>query len=385
MGEMQIDDMELLRQYARTQSEQAFAKLVSRYVDLVHSVVLRQVRDPHLAEEITQTVFIILARKAGSLSSRTIVPGWLCRTARFVATRTLTTQFRRQRREQEAYMQSSSHDESHDVWSQIEPQIESAMAQLGAADQNAVVLRFYQRRSFKEVSAALGTSEAGAKMRVSRALEKLRKLLFKRGVTLSSLALAGAISSHSVQAAPVGLASSITVAAVKGTSLSASTLTLIQSTLKLMAWTKIKTTLVVGTVALLVVGTATVTYTQVQSAAKSTAYSFAGYATPEASIKSMLWSGSRGDFKGFLAACTPEQAQRFKDKMAGKTDDEVKKLAIAWASSLKDYQITQNEIISDDEVHLHIHATPSADGLRNGKVIVIMKKIGDEWKQDGDL
>lgn len=282
-------------------------------------------------------------------------------------------------------MRSLSHDESNDVWSQIEPQIESAMAQLGAADQNAVVLRFYQRRSFKEVSADLGTSEAGAKMRVSRALEKLRKLLFKRGVTLSSLALAGAISSHSVQAAPVGLASSITVAAVQGASLSASTLTLIQSTLKLMAWTKIKTTLVVGTVALLVVGTATVTYTQVQATNKPAAYSFAGYATPEASIKSMLWSGSRGDFKGFLAACTPAQARRFKDKMAGKTDDEVKKLAIAWASSLKDYQITQKEKISDDEVHLHIHATPSADGLRNGKVIVIMKKIGDEWKQDGDL
>lgn len=385
MDEMQIDDMELVRQYARTQSEQAFGTLVSRHVDLVYSVALRQVHDPHLAQEITQTVFIILARKAGSLSSRTVVSGWLCRTARFVASRVLTAQFRRQRREQEAYMQSPTNDESGQVWSQIEPQLETAMEQLGAVDQNAVVLRFYERRSFKDVGKALGTSEAGAKMRVARALEKLRTVFLKRGVALSTIALTGAISSHSVQAAPAGLASSITIAAVKGTSVSATTLTLIKSTLKLMAWTKIKTFTVVSAIALVAVGTATVTLTHSDTATNATPYSFAGFATPEDSIKSMLWSGSHGDFKGFLAACTPEQAQRFKDKMAGKTEEEIKKLAIAWASSLKDYQITHKEIISDDEVHLHIHATPSADGLRNGTVIVIMKKIGDEWKQDGDL
>ena len=100
------DDLTLLREYARSNSEEAFAALVSRHINLVYSVALRQVRDPHLAEEITQAVFIILARKAGSLGPKTILSGWLCRTARYASANALTIQRRRQHREQEAYMQS---------------------------------------------------------------------------------------------------------------------------------------------------------------------------------------------------------------------------------------------------------------------------------------
>ena len=100
------DDLALLREYARRNSEEAFAALVSRHVNLVYSVALRQVRDPHLAEEITQAVFIILARKADSLGDKTILPGWLCRTARYASANALTIQRRRQHREQEAHMQS---------------------------------------------------------------------------------------------------------------------------------------------------------------------------------------------------------------------------------------------------------------------------------------
>src|SRR5258706_13898640 len=103
---MMTDDMELVREYARSHSEEAFAMLVSRHVNLVYSVALRQVRDAHLAEEITQAVFIILARKADSLGDKTILPGWLCRTAHYASANALTVQRRRQHREQEAYMQS---------------------------------------------------------------------------------------------------------------------------------------------------------------------------------------------------------------------------------------------------------------------------------------
>jgi DNA-directed RNA polymerase specialized sigma24 family protein len=103
---MMTDDMALLREYARRNSEEAFAALVSRHVNLVYSVALRQVCDPHLAEEITQAVFIILARKTKSLNAKTILPGWLCRTTRYVSANALTIQRRRQHREQEAYMQS---------------------------------------------------------------------------------------------------------------------------------------------------------------------------------------------------------------------------------------------------------------------------------------
>src|SRR4029079_2263982 len=99
----------------------------------------------------------------------------------------------------------------------------------------------FERRSFRDVSVALGTSEAGAKMRVHRALEQMRKFFARRGVTLSAAAIAGAVSSNEIKAAPIGLATSVTVAAAKGTGVTVSTLTLIKTTLKLMAYTKIKT------------------------------------------------------------------------------------------------------------------------------------------------
>ena len=380
-----IDDMDLVREYARCKSEEAFATLVSRHVNLVYSIALRQVRDAHLAEEITQTVFVILARKAGSLGSKTVVPGWLCRTTRYVAAKALTLRRRRLDREQEAYMRSQLNETEAGAWTEIEPLLETAMARLGEKDHNALVLRFFEDRSFKHISSALGTTEAGAKMRVNRALEKLRTIFTGRGLTLSAGAIAAAISAHSVQAAPVGLAASATVAAVKGTAVTTSTLTLIETTLKVMAWTKLKTAVVVGVVALLAVGTATVAIQQFGSKAASTGFHFAGYATPEASVESMLWAGSRGDFTGFLAACTPAQAERFENKMAGNSDEEIASEAKAWANALKGYQITGKDVVSENEVHLHIHATPSTAGLHSGKVIVVMRKVGNDWKQEGDL
>ena len=254
-----MDDIELLAQYARYNSETAFATLVERHVNLVYSTALRSAGNPHAAEEITQAVFIILARKASSLSKRTVLSGWLYQTARLTAANFLRTEIRRARREQEAYMQSFLNEPEPEIWPQIAPLLDGAMGQLGQKDHDAVVLRFFEGRNFKEVGAALGASEDAAKMRVNRALEKLRTFFTKRGVSSTTAIIAGAISANSVQAAPVALAKSVTAMAVaKGAAASGSTLTLIKGALKIMAWTKAKTAVVVGMAAILTATSTTV-------------------------------------------------------------------------------------------------------------------------------
>ena len=379
------DDMELVRQYAQSGSEEAFATLVARYVDLVYSVTLRQLRDVHLAEEVTQTVFVVLARKAASLNSQTILPGWLCQTARYASAKAITMQHRRQQREQTAYMQSGPNETDSSVWIQIEPLLDGAMAKLGDKDHSALVLRFLQGRSFKEVSAALGTSEAGAKMRVNRALEKLRSYFAQRGVSVTSAGLAGAVSAGSVHSAPNGLADASIAVAAKSASLTPFQLSLIKSTLKIMAWTKIKTTAVVAALVLIAAGSATVTYQQFNSFDRPRSHAFAGYATPEASIESMVWAASMGDMGKILEGSTPREMADFKVRMRGQSDEQIKQGMIAWGKAMGAFRITRKEVISGIEVHLHISAPPSQEGLHNGRVVVVLRKVGEAWKQDGDL
>src|SRR5665213_2652607 len=265
--QMMTDDMALLREYARHNSEEAFSTLVSRHVNLVYSVALQEVHDPHLAEEITQAVFIILARKADSLGDKTILSGWLCRTARYASANALTIQRRRQHREQEAFMQSQLDSGTgfqpvgaaeSETWNQIAPLLDGAMEKLGQKDHDALVLRFFENKTFAEVGATLGASEDAAKMRVNRALEKLRKFFTTHGVSSTVAIIAGTISANSVQAAPLALAKSVAAVAIaKGAAASGSTLTLIKGALKIMAWTKAQTAIVsvvvVGMAAYLVI------------------------------------------------------------------------------------------------------------------------------------
>ena len=260
------NDMALVREYAASQSERAFETLVSRHINLVYSAALRQVRDAHLAEEISQAVFVILARKAGSLGSKTILPGWLYRTARFAAADALKTRRRRERREQEACMQSTLDDHPMDAaWQELSPLLDEAMAQLRDKDRDALVLRFFENKSLREVGDALGLQERAAQKRVARGLEKLHAFFARRGIASTAAIIAGAVSANSIQAAPVTLTKSITAVAVaKGATISGSTLTLIKSTLKIMAWTKAKTAIVVGASVLLAAGTTTVTVKEVQ-------------------------------------------------------------------------------------------------------------------------
>jgi len=252
-----VADMELLRQYVRLNSDEAFAALVSRHVNMVYSAALRKTGNAHAAEEITQAVFIILAKKADHLRAGTILSGWLHQTARLTSSGFLRTEIRRARREQEAYMQSLTDESGADIWPEIEPLLDDAMGRLGEKDRNAIALRYFEGRNFQQIGVAFGTSENAAKKRVTRALEKLRKLFAKRGVRSTAETIAETISANSIQAAPVTLAKAVTAIAVaKGATASLSTLTLIKGALKIMASTKIKIAIVAGVGALLVTSVA---------------------------------------------------------------------------------------------------------------------------------
>ena len=231
--------MMLVREFAASQSEPAFAALVERHIGLVHSAALRQVGDVHLAEEITQAVFIILARKAASLGPKTILSAWLYRTTRYAAADALKARRRRQAREQEAHMQSTLNQPDADAWVQLAPLLDDALAELGETDRTALVLRFFENKTAREIAGALRMEEAAAQKRVARALEKLRAIFVKRGVTLTATVIAGAVAANSVQAAPVALVKTISAVAVaKGVAATTSTLTLVKGTIKMMTSTK---------------------------------------------------------------------------------------------------------------------------------------------------
>ena len=260
----ELDDHDLLRQYAELNSEAAFAALVARHVDKVYSAALRHTRNAHAAEEITQAVFVILAKKSGRLGARVILAGWLYETARLTAVTYIRSEIRRARREQEAHMTTALNENDDDAWPHIAPLLDDALAELSAADRHAIVLRYFDGKSLGEVGAALGASEDAAKKRVTRAVEKLRGWFTKRGVTLTATVLTAAIAANSVQAAPAGLAATVTATAVKGAVVSGSTLALIKGALKVMAWTKMKTVIVVSVGVLLAAGTTTVTVKEFQ-------------------------------------------------------------------------------------------------------------------------
>src|SRR4051812_34422632 len=151
-----VGDMELVSEYASRKCEDAFTTLVSRHLNMVYSVALRQVGNTHHAEEITQAVFVTLARRAGSLSRGTIVSGWLFQTARLTAANFIRSEIRRTRREQQAYMQSRLDESGEDAWQKIEPLLNDAISSLAEKDRDAIVLRFIEGRELKEVAATLG-------------------------------------------------------------------------------------------------------------------------------------------------------------------------------------------------------------------------------------
>src|SRR6266446_6213368 len=219
------DSRRLLEEYVRTGSETAFRELAARYVGLVYSAALRLVEgDTHRAEDVAQTVFVDLARKARRLSKEVMLGGWLHRHTCFVAANAMRGERRRQSRERQALEMNALQTNSGADFSLIAPILDEAINELGEADRTAILLRFFEQRDFGSVGEALGSNEDAARMRVNRALGKLESLLKRRGVTTSAAAVGMALSVNAIQAVPSGLAATISTAAaaLAGTALAAS-------------------------------------------------------------------------------------------------------------------------------------------------------------------
>lgn len=245
------DTQRLLADYVTNASEPAFRELVTCYLNLVYSTAVRLVGgDAHRAQDVAQTVFIDLARKAPTLPRDVMLGGWLHRHTCFVASKIMRGERRRQFRESQAVEMNALQDSADANLAEVAPLLDEAINQLGDQDRTAILLRFFEQRDLRAVGEALGSTENAAQKRVTRALEELRALLKRRGVTSSAAALGTVLASEAVTAAPVGLAASVSSAALAGAATgTATTLTLV----KIMTMTNLK----LGISALVIAGAAT--------------------------------------------------------------------------------------------------------------------------------
>jgi RNA polymerase sigma factor (sigma-70 family) len=264
---VKMNDSELLESYAKTGAQAAFSEVVGRHLDLVFSAALRQVGgDHHLAQDVAQAVFCDLARKAGELSRYKVLAGWLYTSTRFAAAKKIRAEQRRLAREHEAFTMQETFTfpgGSADALNtnQLNAILDEVMHQLKEPERNAILLRFFEHRQFADIGAALGVSADGARMRVERALGKLRGMLGKRGVAATSAALAAVLAQQSVTAAPLGLVATITTGvlataltsgAIAGSAATVGTTTAdsFLATLKIMGMTKLQA----GATALILAG-----------------------------------------------------------------------------------------------------------------------------------
>ena len=210
----EMEDRQLLREYVESRSEKAFAELVARHIDLVYAAALRLVRDAAAAQDVAQSVFILLARKAGSVREGNALPGWLYRAACSSAANHLRAELRRRERETQAMSQNDVTAEG--VWDRLAPLLETGMQELSPTDQDALVLRYFEGKSLRETGQALALSEDAAQKRVSRALDKLRNHFNRHGVAVSSTVLVAAVAANAAPAAPAGLAATLAAASLAG-------------------------------------------------------------------------------------------------------------------------------------------------------------------------
>lgn len=199
-----LDDSQLLRRFVETGCQEAFNQLVNSHTNMVYSVCLRETNDPVLAQDVTQAVFLTLFHKAATIRRGTVLSGWLFNTARFAARNAMRQGNRRKAVEQELIeVMVSQSDEHIETWQTIEPLLHEAIASLGVKEREAILLRFFEDKSLKEVGAALKITEHAAQMRVLRAIEKMKCYFRKNGIPVPVAILNVLLGQHTVHGAPM--------------------------------------------------------------------------------------------------------------------------------------------------------------------------------------
>jgi RNA polymerase sigma factor (sigma-70 family) len=368
------DTEQLLRSYVDHRCEQAFAGIVARHIHLVYSAALRQTGgNADLAQDITQNVFVDLARKAASLPRDVLLPGWLYRHTCFTAAKAVRTESRRRVREQAAVEMNAAEDNPEPPWLEVAPILDEAVNSLAEGDREAVVLRFFQGQEFQAVGMALGISEEAARKRVTRSLERLRTFFSARGVTVSVIGLLGLLASQSVVAAPAGLTATVTATSIAGAA-SGGTLTFLL--LKFMTITKAKMSVVAVAVAALV-AIPVIHYRQTQKVGYLARESWRdlGQKTPDAAFETYFWAGGEGNVARFAQTITaPEPPPGEPAEVAARLKKEFEQIQGVRVQSFK-YEKQEAGFFSADWI------------LQNGtekRTRSKWRRVGEEWKLVND-
>jgi len=201
-----MHDDKLLKAYVESKSDAAFTRLVERHLNFVYTICRRELGNPQLAEDAAQIVFLSLARKAPALRRNVVLAGWLFTASRMACANLRRQETRRRRYEERAAMEAMMAEQPEE-WNDVEPLLQDALSSLKDTDRNAILLRFFEGMSLRETGVALGTSEDAARVRVNRAVEKMRRYLAKHGVSVTGASMTASLAQHAVDAAPISPAS----------------------------------------------------------------------------------------------------------------------------------------------------------------------------------
>jgi RNA polymerase sigma factor (sigma-70 family) len=390
------DSRTLLADYVEHGSETAFRELVSRYSELVYGAAFRQVNgDEQLAKDISQNVFIDLARLARGLKQDVLLGGWLHRRVCHVAATVLRGDRRRQAREKEALMRSIT-DAPEVSLVHVRLCLDEAINHLGADDRAAILLRYFDGMDLRAVGEQLGINEDCAQKRVSRALDKLHLILRRQDVVLPVGALAAVLASEAACAAPAMWAGSVAGAALAGAAAQSGTwLTFIQ----LLIMTKINVALTAAVAAALVAVPWWIQHDSSrrlrvenqelrkqitrleQSANPASDLAFAGFGTPEAAAQSLLLAMVHGDLEKLRECMTPEAWEQMRPEFEGKSAAELSAMLKAQGRNAK-IPSTREKVYPDGRVVVAITAVDSVNGQLRGhdESMATFKQVGQAWK-----